>query len=369
MPTQPKSLDKTKPNRDTKAKSITGKPGKSTPHRVTKSTARKTTKSTNRKASSPSMEKQPAGLVRPEGGNIKGPLTWKQARLLVDLSQSQFSKEVRSLNFTQFPFNSWRKDLKKNRQYVLDTFPDKTLTKRISGSNDEFLVLGLMLGQAFKGFENLKSITLDFSTPKHRPLSGLSQRSEPFSHALGQIEKPLLLKVFYERGFFTLTWSGNKRGQDEISISNCQPNNVPFWLDGDFLAGRSPAIFRATCLTLVEPMILEPMEIVEFHSVIEKKPAGLACAIDYSFAESLRKLSIINCETADKKDDWNFMFKALLLCGRLETLRFQSVGGVRFDWDGDGKLDDGSKVPQMVEQIGMKATLQKMISAYRNIYA
>lgn len=46
----------------------------------------------------------------------------------------------------------------------------------------------------------------------------------------------------------------------------------------------------------------------------------------------------------------------------VERLRFEQVNGFAFDWDGDGSAeDDGSKIPLLVEELGVKEALTKMI--------
>ncbi|KAK8153177.1 hypothetical protein IWX90DRAFT_419085 [Phyllosticta citrichinensis] len=49
----------------------------------------------------------------------------------------------------------------------------------------------------------------------------------------------------------------------------------------------------------------------------------------------------------------------------MERFRFEKVSGVSFDSDGDGNLDDGSRLPEMVQNFGMREALRRTIEAYR----
>ncbi|KAK8254594.1 hypothetical protein HDK77DRAFT_478256 [Phyllosticta capitalensis] len=48
----------------------------------------------------------------------------------------------------------------------------------------------------------------------------------------------------------------------------------------------------------------------------------------------------------------------------LQSLRFERVQGVFFDWDGNGKLDNGERLPLIIHEIGLVAALERMIQCY-----
>ncbi|KAK7533321.1 uncharacterized protein J3D65DRAFT_605842 [Phyllosticta citribraziliensis] len=365
MPPKPKSHNLTKPQGGAKK---TPQPRKSNSSR-----SRKTTKPVPREASPSYLEKLPAEVVCRIGGKlqrrdlksltsqsttIEGPLTWKQARLLVNLSKTRFAKSVEYLHFTKFPANSWQRDLKRHRKYVEKTFPDPAL-KKLPGEEDDCLVLGLMLAQALKRFENLERISLDFGGAKRTAKDGLTP----------------------DPCHFTMRWKESKaplNSESSMTGGNCRPENVPFWIDGYHLTGRDPKFLSVSDVVLCQPpeyfnACLEELELLNI-SEMESAGAGfLHCfhhvVVQGENLQSLRKLSIFGCSTDEQGATWIPMLKRLLEESQLEHLGFERNGGVRFDWDGDGKLDRGSRIPQMVEEFGMKPTLEKMISAYCNIYA
>ncbi|KAK7533329.1 uncharacterized protein J3D65DRAFT_605850 [Phyllosticta citribraziliensis] len=86
----------------------------------------------------------------------------------------------------------------------------------------------------------------------------------------------------------------------------------------------------------------------------------------------LRELSIVNC-TFYKADTLLVpLFQHLKnnCSENLRTFRFEGVKDldgtpVMFDWSGNGKLDDGSLVPEMVESMGMWGALGRMIRCVR----
>ncbi|KAK8153415.1 hypothetical protein BKA80DRAFT_284803 [Phyllosticta citrichinensis] len=78
---------------------------------------------------------------------------------------------------------------------------------------------------------------------------------------------------------------------------------------------------------------------------------------------SLRKLGLVRCLTMSVP--WLKVFKALRKYTKLEKILFEKIvvpsGVVQFDWDGDSVLDDGSRMPSIPEQMGLNATLNKMV--------
>ncbi|KAK8153426.1 hypothetical protein BKA80DRAFT_258035 [Phyllosticta citrichinensis] len=364
------------------------------PRNLNSSRSRKTTRSVPREPPSSYLEKLPAEVVcriggklqrrdlkslsvssktlcnhlektfQPQSTTIEGPLTWKKARLLVNLIKIRFAKSVEYLHFNKFPANSWQRDLKRHRN-----------NKR-PGEEDDCLVLGLMLAQALKGFENLEWITLDFRGTKRTVKDDLTARSLPFYYALQRIESSVEFRVLYVwGGCFDLIWSVTSTNDDGIYIKNCRPETVPFWIDGHNLTGRDPKFLSVSDVRLRQPpeYFSDCLEELEFLNISEMESAGAGfphyfhqIVVQGENLQSLRKLSIF---TAEQSATWIPMLKRLLEASQLERLEFELNGGVRFDWDGDRKLDGGSKNPEMVEDIGMKPTLEKMISAYRNIYA
>ncbi|KAK7625690.1 hypothetical protein IWX49DRAFT_587337 [Phyllosticta citricarpa] len=49
----------------------------------------------------------------------------------------------------------------------------------------------------------------------------------------------------------------------------------------------------------------------------------------------------------------------------LLDLRFEKNPGMHFDWDDDGNLDDGSRLPEMIEHFGFQDALHMMAAAFR----
>ncbi|KAK8218056.1 hypothetical protein IWZ01DRAFT_135809 [Phyllosticta capitalensis] len=49
----------------------------------------------------------------------------------------------------------------------------------------------------------------------------------------------------------------------------------------------------------------------------------------------------------------------------LQSLRFEHVDGVCFDWDDDGQLDHGERLPQIINQLGFQGAMRKMAQCSR----
>ncbi|KAK8178781.1 hypothetical protein BC567DRAFT_263396 [Phyllosticta citribraziliensis] len=64
---------------------------------------------------------------------------------------------------------------------------------------------------------------------------------------------------------------------------------------------------------------------------------------------------------------WITVFQHLRRSKTLQKFRFEKVQNVFFDWDGNGELDDGSRLPSIIEQKGLKGALRKMIGCYRYV--
>lgn len=86
----------------------------------------------------------------------------------------------------------------------------------------------------------------------------------------------------------------------------------------------------------------------------------------------LRELSIVDCKFYNVDLLLVPLFKNLMMyrSESLRTFRFQGVKdldgtAVMFDWFGDGKLDDGSLLPSIVERMGMWGALGQMIRCVR----
>lgn len=89
---------------------------------------------------------------------------------------------------------------------------------------------------------------------------------------------------------------------------------------------------------------------------------------DLSHSQSLtmlRELVIRDC--SGFAADLPKMFKQLIQYGRLEILQFEDVEGLYFDWDNDGSYDNGSKIPALIEELGIGGTLAKMDKCWEYI--
>ncbi|KAK7533322.1 uncharacterized protein J3D65DRAFT_670524 [Phyllosticta citribraziliensis] len=82
---------------------------------------------------------------------------------------------------------------------------------------------------------------------------------------------------------------------------------------------------------------------------------------------NLRELSLVRCQPSGRNESWIPFFEALKKHKHLENLRFEDVRGVRFDWDSDGNLDNGTRLPEIIKELGMEQALDKMINAYRQV--
>ncbi|KAK8153419.1 hypothetical protein BKA80DRAFT_284806 [Phyllosticta citrichinensis] len=86
----------------------------------------------------------------------------------------------------------------------------------------------------------------------------------------------------------------------------------------------------------------------------------------------LHELSIVDCTfyRADSLLVPLFQHLKNNCCDSLRTFRFEGVKdldgtAVMFDWYGNGKLDDGSLLPEMVESVGLWRALAEMIRCVR----
>ncbi|KAK7512720.1 hypothetical protein IWZ03DRAFT_37874 [Phyllosticta citriasiana] len=83
------------------------------------------------------------------------------------------------------------------------------------------------------------------------------------------------------------------------------------------------------------------------------------------------ELSIVDCRFAKTKQFLVSVFKRLRKQhDHIKTFRFEKVRDlkgriVKFDWDGDGQMDDGSRVPALVEELGVRQTLGRMVECVR----
>lgn len=87
----------------------------------------------------------------------------------------------------------------------------------------------------------------------------------------------------------------------------------------------------------------------------------------------VRELSFIDIRADPLPEkSWRHFFQALLeqlrfqpLARPLQSLHFERVEGVFFDWDGDGQLDNGERLPLIIREVGLLSALEKMIECYR----
>ncbi|KAL1385251.1 hypothetical protein HDK64DRAFT_256588 [Phyllosticta capitalensis] len=84
-------------------------------------------------------------------------------------------------------------------------------------------------------------------------------------------------------------------------------------------------------------------------------------------AKSIRTLRILSCKMDKPISPLLELFFTLLRDqGRLENLQFEGVIDVTFDWDNDGSKEDGSRVPSIIKEFGMKTALTKMSNCVRD---
>ncbi|KAK8183645.1 uncharacterized protein BKA78DRAFT_362135 [Phyllosticta capitalensis] len=81
------------------------------------------------------------------------------------------------------------------------------------------------------------------------------------------------------------------------------------------------------------------------------------------FPTMLRELCI--CDCSGFAADFPQIFKPLIQHGRLEKLQFEKIEGLWFDWNNDGSRDDGSKIPALIQDLGIGGTLAKMDECWK----
>ncbi|KAK8206227.1 hypothetical protein IWZ01DRAFT_485418 [Phyllosticta capitalensis] len=216
-------------------------------------------------------------------------------------------------------------------------------------------------------FPNLRAVGL-----KHKSAAELSFWKE----ATWKIEKPL--EVFICSGAFQwgVSWSGTSQSSLHAFYRSSQPPSftmdpnystlLPIGLVRDFIPGPLESILRSFKLhraTINGRKFRELSLIVEELTLTE-------CILSYvtdAFPDErtrFRALNFYSCQIQPRtRSSFQMFFTELRDKTRVERLRFEQVGGFAFDWDGDGSAeDDGSKIPLLVEESGVKEALTKMIN-------
>ncbi|KAK8242720.1 hypothetical protein IWZ00DRAFT_491835 [Phyllosticta capitalensis] len=134
------------------------------------------------------------------------------------------------------------------------------------------------------------------------------------------------------------------------------------------------ALCSASAPAGAETLTLYNLEEVSKSSGNEDREASAGPWVVYGQASLWRitskpqNLSIVRCRILRFLDEdflKSFFDKLRLRCDTLRRLRFEKVSGVFFDWDDDGNLDDGRRLPQIIDEFGMHEALSKMINACR----
>ncbi|KAK8206232.1 hypothetical protein IWZ01DRAFT_485423 [Phyllosticta capitalensis] len=86
---------------------------------------------------------------------------------------------------------------------------------------------------------------------------------------------------------------------------------------------------------------------------------------DSRLLAQLRQLVVLQCHgSAVAMRDLTRVFRPLSRHGCLESLYFE-VRGLVFDWTNDGVLDDGSKLPAVIEKLGISGALKRMDECWK----
>ncbi|KAK8206243.1 hypothetical protein IWZ01DRAFT_529605 [Phyllosticta capitalensis] len=84
--------------------------------------------------------------------------------------------------------------------------------------------------------------------------------------------------------------------------------------------------------------------------------------------QKTRHISFLDIEAKlYKGNTWTHLFRPLITSPALESFRFERVENVFFDWDGDGRLDNGERLPSVVQELGVPVTLRKMMECYQHL--
>ncbi|KAL2679798.1 hypothetical protein IWX47DRAFT_918950 [Phyllosticta citricarpa] len=251
------------------------------------------------------------------------------------------------------------------------------------------------------GFPNLT--TIDFVCGKNLPLAQAGSLRDPraddfefLAKVLKRTTQSLNVSLSYEKGSFRLMWAGS------------YPSTHTFWFEGysdellhpvtgtylelrqatDYFmihqdwalpvlnghALRSLQLHRTVLSTWDLRIFIEassvsgPLESLmmtqcEIYAGREGEEHRFFTHKKSPLKTSLRKLGLSHC--LSHTVPWVRVFKAFRKYTQLEKIVFEKIvtptGLVRFDWDGNGALDDGSRLPSIQTEIGIKAALNKMV--------
>ncbi|KAK8178793.1 hypothetical protein BC567DRAFT_287743 [Phyllosticta citribraziliensis] len=260
-----------------------------------------------------------------------------------------------------------------------------------------------MFAELVNDLPNLKTVCFVCGEDLAQARAGSLRDPEPedfefLADALRRTTRTLNIDVCYEKGAVGLEWSGQERATHELWFEGYSSGSLLhpvtktcierprepedfFVVDTTYtlpvLGGhalQSLSLHR-TVLSLadlraltdarsvngpLQNLIITQSEIYagregEEHRFFTHKKSPLKT--------SIRNLGLIRCLTLSVP--WLKVFKALRKYTQLERLLFEKIvvpsGVVQFDWDGDGVLDDGSRLPSIQEPMDMNATLNKMI--------
>lgn len=116
------------------------------------------------------------------------------------------------------------------------------------------------------------------------------------------------------------------------------------------------------------PEVLEIKDcVLRFDGTVDMNWAKLD-NIAFSLWTNARHVSFVDIKaTLYQYNSWTHLFSSLSASSVLESFRFERVENVFFDWDGDRNLDDSTRLPEIIQQVGIQQALLYMEKCYRHL--
>ncbi|KAK8227609.1 hypothetical protein IWZ00DRAFT_533143 [Phyllosticta capitalensis] len=261
------------------------------------------------------------------------------------------------------------------------------------------------------GLPNLALV--DFLHGKHLELAQAGSLRNPkpedfkwVAEALGNIDRTLNFRMSYEQGALCFPWTVNRNGsvrgthelwfegysnelphpvtgtwerntrEDPTYFTPCLPDTIPI-LGSHAL--RTLSLHRCAfslsdlrrlsdAKGQIEILVMTQSEVYSCYAGEEGQEEEHRFFTDPNshLKKTLRSFGMSTCFTPSVP--WVRVFKAMRKYSQLEKVIFENtcLGAqtVRFDWDGNGRYDNGSRLPAITQQLGMKGSLSKMIKRY-----